>query len=169
MVYSQPSLDATAAVFLDPNKLSEDGTVALSSLAFSEDGGHAAYALSSGGSDWQTVHVARVDASTGAPAVLPDQLAHVKFSSLAWTHDGRGFFYNRYPAPGGGKEAGTETDRAANQQLAYHVLGQPQSQDCTILTLPEHPDWMIGAQARGVEGVFLVVIVGGGGCSRRTV
>ena len=159
VVYSQKTLEDAPTVLLDPNVLSADGTVALSSWSFSEDGATLAYALSSGGSDWQRVLALRVDQETGAPSALPDELEHVKFSSLAWTHDGRGLFYNRYPPPPkGGDEAGTETTRADNQQLAYHVLGTPQEQDVTVLAVPEHPDWMIGAELTH-DGRYLVLSI----------
>ncbi len=44
-------------MFLDPNKLSEDGTVAIRGSAFSEDGSIFAYGLSKKGSDWLSIHV----------------------------------------------------------------------------------------------------------------
>ena len=87
-------------VVLDPNTLSEDGTIALSSYSFSEAGDLMAYSVSSGGSDWVTMHLLRI-AEDGAVEKLADKLTNVKFTSMAWTHDGRGFFYNRYPAPEG--------------------------------------------------------------------
>lgn len=162
VVYSQSSLDGEPVVLIDPNTLSADGTVALSSWAFSEDGSTLAYALSSGGSDWQTVHVLGVDPGMGATTQHPDTLRHVKFSCLAWTHDGRGFFYNRFPPPpGGGGEAGTETARADNQELAYHVLGDDQAWDVTILALPEHPDWMIGCEVSDDGGRAILSISSG--------
>lgn len=37
--------------------------------------------------DWRTVKLLEVDQETGATTDLPDTLEHVKFSSLAWTHD----------------------------------------------------------------------------------
>jgi hypothetical protein len=43
-------------------------------------------------------------------------------------------------------DKGTETDTNQNQQLCYHVLGQPQSQDVVVLADPEHPLWMFGAE-----------------------
>lgn len=70
----------------------------------SEDCKYFAYGLSSRGSDWVTVHFMKAD---GDLAVLPDVLERVKFSCLAWTHDGKGIFYNCYP-PQEGKADGKE-------------------------------------------------------------
>jgi prolyl oligopeptidase len=41
--------------------LSEDGTTALKSVAFSKDGKNMAYSLSKSGSDWATIHVREAD------------------------------------------------------------------------------------------------------------
>ena len=57
VIYVQDSIDGEAMEFLDPNKLSDDGTVALHSKVFSEDGELLAYALSTSGSDWVTIKV----------------------------------------------------------------------------------------------------------------
>lgn len=57
----------------------------------------------------------------------------------------QGFFYNKYPEPKKG-ELGTETDINLNQQLCYHVVGQPQRQDAVILACPDHPAWQQGAE-----------------------
>ena len=54
VLYGMDSLDQVPEVVLDPNTWSEDGTVALSGLGFSEDGRYMAYAVSEGGSDWKT-------------------------------------------------------------------------------------------------------------------
>ena len=58
-------------VLLDPNTLSQDGTIALSDYAVSEDGRYLAYGLTSGGSDWHEWKVRDVSAST-QPALLND-------------------------------------------------------------------------------------------------
>ena len=57
MLYGQDSLQAPPVCLLDPNTLSEDGTVALKDAAFSDNGQLMTYSLSSGGSDWATIKV----------------------------------------------------------------------------------------------------------------
>lgn len=117
VIYTLNSLDdPEPKFFIDPNKLSEDGTVALMQYAFSDNGNLVAMTFSSGGSDWRTVSVSQIDQATGERTELPDKLEHVKFSSLAWTHDNLGFFYNSY-APPETSDAGTETGKNENQQL----------------------------------------------------
>eukprot|EP00897_Mesotaenium_endlicherianum_P010788 jgi/Mesen1/9738/ME000695S09056 len=152
-------------VLLDPNALSADGTVALSAYAFSESGALLAYGLSASGSDWQSIRVMRVEAGGGRQ--LDDELAWVKFSSIAWTHDERGFFYNRYPGLGLGTTStassamATLTDINLHQQLCYHVLGTPQSDDVLCWQDPENPQWMFGAEVSD-DGQYLVVSISAG-------
>ena len=57
VLYSKDSFDGKGTVFLDPNKLSDDGTIALGRSAFTMDGRYFAYTLSKSGSDWKTIHV----------------------------------------------------------------------------------------------------------------
>ncbi|XP_017310794.1 prolyl endopeptidase [Ictalurus punctatus] len=141
VLYVQENLEAEPRVFLDPNTFSDDGTVALQGYAFSEDGEHLAYGVSASGSDWVEFRFLRVD---GAVA-LEDRLERVKFSCMAWTHDGKGLFYNSYPEQEG-KSDGTETSTNLNQKLYYHVLGTPQSQDVLCAEFPDQPKWMSGAE-----------------------
>ena len=82
-------------VFLDPNTLSEDGTVALQSGAFTKDGRYFAYSLASAGSDWVKIYVM----DTATKQLLPDSISWVKFSGVDWTRDGKGFYYSAYDAP----------------------------------------------------------------------
>ena len=71
--------------------------VCLSGYAFSEDGEILAYGISASGSDWVEIRFLRVE---GAKP-LEDKLERVKFSCMAWTHDGCGLFYNSYPVQDG--------------------------------------------------------------------
>jgi prolyl oligopeptidase len=95
VIYTAPSLDAEPKVLLDPNKLSADGTMALSGYDISDDGNLMAYGISTAGSDWQEWKVR--DVKTGKDHA--DHVKWVKFSSASWTKDGKGFFYSRYDEP----------------------------------------------------------------------
>src|SRR5439155_1358120 len=57
VLYKQASLTADPETLLDPNLLSEDGTVALSTMAVSDDGRLLAYGTSASGSDWEEFRV----------------------------------------------------------------------------------------------------------------
>src|SRR5262249_22529588 len=63
VMFTRPSLDAAEAVILDPNKLSPDGSIAMSLFDPAPDGAHFAYGQSEGGSDWSTFYVREI--STG--------------------------------------------------------------------------------------------------------
>ncbi|XP_048130564.1 prolyl endopeptidase-like isoform X1 [Rhodamnia argentea] len=142
ILYVQGSLDAEAEVLLDPNALSEDGTVSLNTLSVSEDAKYLAYGLSSSGSDWVTIHVMRIEDRK----VEPDKLSWVKFSSISWTHDGKGFFYSRYPAPKEGDiDAGTETNSNLYHQVYYHFVGTDQFEDVLCWRDPDNPKYSVGA------------------------
>ncbi len=138
VLYTQPALEAPAVELLDPNTLSPDGTVALTTAAVSEDGRLLVYGTAQAGSDWNAFRVREV--VTGRD--LPDHLAWIKFSGAAWTHDGAGFFYSRYPAPDDGNPLLAEN---RNHTLYYHRLGTDQGDDLRIYARPDHPDWGISA------------------------
>ncbi|HSF39844.1 MAG TPA: S9 family peptidase, partial [Thermoanaerobaculia bacterium] len=127
--YRLDRLDGKPEVVLDPNTLSQDGTVALVGMSVSEDGKLLAYGLSSGGSDWQEWHVREVE--TGKD--LSDHLRWVKFSDAAWTHDHKGFYYSRYNEPRPGRQL---EDANFYQKLYYHRLGTPQSEDELVYERP---------------------------------
>ncbi|KAK3087237.1 hypothetical protein FSP39_003447 [Pinctada imbricata] len=151
VLYVQDSVDGEPRIFLDPNLLSDDGTVSLSGTAFSENGEIFAYGLSKSGSDWITIKFRR--APSGEE--LPDTLEKVKFSSMAWTHDHKGIFYNQFPEQEG-EIKGTATESNINQKLYYHRLGTDQSQDVLVAEFPDHPKWMIGAEVTDC-GKFLIL------------
>jgi hypothetical protein len=71
VLWTQASLDAEAHVLLDPNTFSDDGTVSLKAISFSEDGLLLAYSTSSGGSDWSTIKVRPPGRTKPPPGLLP--------------------------------------------------------------------------------------------------
>ena len=128
------SLDEEPVVLLDPNQLSEDGTVALTGYEVSPDGRRLAYSISRSGSDWREFYVR--DIRSGRD--LRDQLKWIKFSSMTWTSTSNGFYYARYPEPKKGKKLEAENK---NMKVYYHKVGTSQSRDELIYERPDQPDW----------------------------
>lgn len=126
-------LDAEGRVLIDPNTLSEDGTVALAGTWPSPDGRHVAFMLQDGGSDWRTAHV--IDVETGER--LDDTLEWIKFSNLSWAKDGSGFFYSRYPRPAEGEEF---TSLNMDQAIYFHALGSGQGEDRLVIDDAANPE-----------------------------
>lgn len=151
VLYWMESLAAEPQVLLDPNQLSEDGTVAMTGYEVSEDGRLLAYGLSASGSDWQEWHVREVD--TGRD--LDDRLAWAKFTDASWTLDGQGFFYSRYDEP----EEGAEY-KGANyyHKLYYHRIGTPQAADDLVYDRPDQKEWGLNGYVTE-DGHYLIVFV----------
>jgi prolyl oligopeptidase len=130
VLYYQKNLDDQPEVFLDPNTLSKDGTVALSGITFSKDHKYAAYTISESGSDWQQIFVMEV----ATKKLLSDHIKWVKFSSASWQENG--FYYSRYDEPVKGKEYSNQNQY---QKVYYHTLGNSQAQDQLVFEDKEHP------------------------------
>nr|WP_231612318.1 prolyl oligopeptidase family serine peptidase [Novipirellula galeiformis] len=149
ILYKADSLDAERQVLIDPNTLSEDGTVALASTATTKDGKLIAYSLADGGSDWRTWKVR--DVATGQDR--EDVIRWSKFSGIAWMPDASGFFYARYTAPVEGQEL---TGTNENQRLFFHRLGDDQSKDQLVLERPDEPKWGFSPSVTD-DGRYLII------------
>ncbi|KAG9038600.1 hypothetical protein FRB95_000822 [Tulasnella sp. JGI-2019a] len=156
-------------IFFDPNMLSEDGTAALSITAFSRCGKYFAYGVSLSGSDFFTTYVRSTDSPFNTrpekglvdpTGRLDDIIRFCKFSSVTWTHDSKGFFYQRLPER---KEhgdvtsdaAGTETTGDKNAMIYYHRLGTDQSEDVLVFEDKENPTHLFGVNISEQNGRFL--------------
>ena len=151
VLYVRDKLDGAPRVLLDMNTAGGDGTIALTVFEPSPNGELLAYGVSSGGSDWQEFRVRDVKTARDRA----DTLKWVKFSSIAWTRDNKGFFYSRYDAPAAGTEMSAVN---RNQKLYYHRLGTPQSADELIYARPDQPDWGFDAEVSD-DGYFAVIHV----------
>ena len=151
VLYVMDRLGGEPRELIDPNTLSKDGTVALGAVSVSPDARYLAYGLSEAGSDWSTWKV--LDVATAKP--LGDELKWVKFSDASWTADGKGFFYCRYPEP---KQGETFQSLNTNQQLMFHRVGTPQSDDVLVYKRADHPDWGFMATATD-DGQYLVITI----------
>jgi prolyl oligopeptidase len=138
VLYVQEALDGEPRVLLDPNVLSDDGTTALSGGAISPNGKFLAYGLSVHGSDQQEFRIRKVNIG----ADFTEVIKWCKFSGIAWTKDGEGFYYNRFPEPG----SVDDEDLNNYNRVYYHQLGTPQDKDLFIFgrddakELGFHPD-----------------------------
>lgn len=132
MLYRQTGLDGEPIVVLDPNTLSEDGTVALTSWNVTDDGKRLAYLLSRSGSDRQELHLMDIDTGHRYPEVID----HLRFSSVAWLPDGSGFYYNRYPDP----STVAPEDQQAHNRLYFHQVGTAAENDRLVYERPDAKD-----------------------------
>jgi len=150
-LYVRAGLTAAPALVLDPNVLSPDGALSLAQWMPSPDGKMLVYAVSEGGADWETLHVR--DLETGQD--LADEVRWVRFSGLAWTKDGKGLFYSRYPEPPKGKVLEAAL---SGQALYYHRVGTPQSADRLVYSRPDLPTWFINGSVTE-DGRYLLVFM----------
>jgi prolyl oligopeptidase len=150
VLYRQRSLADEPIEVLDPNKLSEDGTLAMTMQSYSKDGRFLAYNLSQSGSDWQEIRI--LDVETGS--TFEEIIRWVKFTPAAWVESNDGFFYARYPAPGEMPDAPPST----HQKLYYHKLGTDQSEDILIYARPDAPNLAFQPQISD-DGRFLILHV----------
>ena len=150
-IYMRAPGGTAATVVLDPNAISEDGSISVGQWAPSPDGSLLAYTLSEGGADWQTVKVRNV--ATGRDA--SDDVRWMRFSDLSWTQDGKGFFYSRFPEPPKNKVLEAAL---ANHALYYHRVGTPQSQDVLVYARTDLPEWTIVGSV-SEDGRYLFVLM----------
>jgi prolyl oligopeptidase len=160
VLYRQKGLDGGPEVFMDPNKLSSEGTAALGNVSFSKNSTYCAYTVSKAGSDWSEAFLMDVETKT----LLKDKLEWLKFSSLSWIGD-EGFFYSRYPEP-------DEKTRLSGQnkfhKVYYHKVGTSQAEDIHIFSDEGNPlhyhfaavtddqQYLIVGKSKGTSGVALM-------------
>lgn len=147
--YMQETLDSEPILFLDPNTLSDDGTISLTNFSISNDGKYLGYGISRGGSDWREFYIKEIE--TGE--VLEDHIQWVKFSGISWYKDG--FFYNRYPTPKKGDELKGEN---TNSKLFYHKVGTSQDQDQLVYEEPTNPERSFGAMVTEDEKYLIISV-----------
>jgi prolyl oligopeptidase len=124
VLYVKDALDGEASVLLDPNRLSDDGTVALSDLSFSNDGKYLAYTISRSGSDWHEIYVME----QATKQLTPDHIRWAKFTDAQWYKDG--FYYSAYDAPE--EEGKAYSNVNENHKIYYHKLGTEQREDVLV-------------------------------------
>lgn len=147
ILYRSRNLDGSREIFIDPNKLSNDGTVALTGVYPSNDGCYTAYTISRSGSDWTEIYVM----DTATKQLLPDHIKWAKFTGADW--HGNGFYYSAYDKPIDGKEYSNTNQ---NHRIYYHKLGTPQSEDKLIFEDKNNPLHFHSASVPDDESALIV-------------
>ncbi len=128
--YMQDANGGEPEVLLDPNTLSDDGTVSLGGMSMSHDGKYLAYTIQRSGSDWVEIYVKDI----ATKELLPDHIEWAKFTGASWYK--YGFFYAAYDKPMEGKEFSNVNE---NHKIYYHKLGDPQEKDELFYENPKQP------------------------------
>jgi prolyl oligopeptidase len=116
-------------VIVDPNVIDPKGLTAIDFYAPSLDARYVAVSLSEGGTENGTVHVYDVHSGKPLEDVVPRVNGGTAGGSLAWNADASGLYYTHYPSPGERPTA----DLDFFQQIYFHKLGAPASQDTYVL------------------------------------
>ena len=150
VLYMQKTLESKPDIVINPNLLSEDGTVAITTTALSKDGTLLAYGLSRSGSDWQENKIRIIDSRWD----YDETIKWCRFADIAWKHNNEGFFYDRYPEP----NTVPPEDRINYSRVYWHKLGTPQSEDQLIYERPDNKELGF-APSITEDGKFLILHV----------
>ena len=159
-IFRRDGIDKPPTLVIDPNVISEEGTLALAEYKVSPDAKLMAYGLSEGGADWETIHVR--DLVTGKD--LADEVHWMRFSLISWTKDAKGFFYSRYPEPPKGKVLEAAL---TGHTLYYHRVGTPQSQDVLVYERKDLPGWILYGGISEDGRYLLIMMFEGSGNKNR--
>jgi prolyl oligopeptidase len=151
VLYAMASPEDEGHVLLDPNPLSNDGTVSVTGVAVSDDGSLLAYATSEAGSDWMVWQVRE----TGSGNNRADRVEWCKFGLAAWRRDGSGFYYSATDKPQAG---GEYTERVGLLRVFFHLLGTSQADDLLVFEAPDEPEWLPHASV-SEDGRFVVITI----------
>ncbi|HKV40540.1 MAG TPA: prolyl oligopeptidase family serine peptidase, partial [Blastocatellia bacterium] len=146
VAYSQGS---EPHIMIDPDQLSPDGKRELTGAVPAHSGKFVAYGLSTSGTDWQEWRIRE----TRSWKDLPDDLKGVASSSVAWTKDDKSLIYSAYVAADEPKPGAKYV-----QNLYYHRIGTPQSQDELIYEPPDDKNWRLEPHL-AEDGRYLVIYV----------
>ena len=147
-------------VVLDPSQVDPTNSTAIQFFEPSLDGSKVAVCLAAGGELVGPISV--YDVASGH--ALPDLLTHVgglTGASVAWNTDSSGFYYTHYPQEG---ERPPE-DLNFYEQVYFHKLGTPQSQDTYVMG-KDFPRIVEIRLSESKDGRYVLAAVGNGDGNR---
>ncbi len=136
-------------VLIDPNLLSDDGSISVHGLSASESGRYVAYKLSENNADAATIYVK--DLKTMKDSSI-DVIDGAKYAWPAWTPDDKGFYYVRLPTD----PAIPPAELPGHAELRYHRLGTKAESDAIVFPALGDPTKFLGAGVTE-DGHFLLL------------
>ena len=138
VVYWKEGNDGEEKVLIDPNTLSDDGSVSLGGIFPSHDGKLVAYKLKENNADEATLYVMTVD--TGETSKV-DVIPGAKYAWPSWLPDGSGFYYTYLPTD----ESIPVKERPGYAEARFHKLGTDPAKDPVVIEKTGNPQMFIGA------------------------
>ena len=135
VTYFRIGRDGEERVLLDPNTMSDDGSISLHGTMPSPDGKLVAYRLSKNNADDATMYILDVDKGKD----LEDVLTGVRYGYASWSADGRGFVYTWVP------DDVPRDELLGHARVRWHKVGTPQEKDPTIIDPSGDPATFVGA------------------------
>jgi prolyl oligopeptidase len=149
--YWREGTDGEQQVLIDPNTLSDDGTISVGRVKTSWDGTKVAYTLKENNADEATLYV--MDVASGEVSDV-DVIPGAKYASPSWTPDTSGFYYTRLPVDPDIPVA----DRPGYAEIRYHELGTDPADDPVVHEKLGDPEKFIGVDlSRDGEHLFFYV------------
>ncbi len=145
--YVQKGQEATPEVLLDPNKLSSDGTAAVSIVGYSMNKKYAAFTVNQSGSDWENIYILDIENKKQ----LADRIEWAKFTGAAFKADG--FYYSCYDKPEVSKSL---SEKNEYHKIYFHKIGDLQSKDLLVYQDKAHPLRYFSAQTTEDEKYLFV-------------
>ena len=130
--------DGEPKVLIDPNTMSDDGSISLKDVSVSPKGTYAAYALSENNADEAKYYIMEI--ATGK--LLEQQpMTGMKYAWPSWMPDESGFYYTHLP-----KDPNVSVqDRPGLAQVRFHKLNTPQGDDPIVVPKTGDPKIFMGA------------------------
>ena len=125
IVFTDPLRPENGRVLVDPNALEATGVRTIDWYEPSPDGKYIGVSLSDRGSEIGDLFLYDVATGKQIDIMIPGVQAATAGGNIAWTPDGKGFYYTRYPRPG----ERPKQDSNFYQQLWFHQLGTPLAND----------------------------------------
>ncbi len=129
--YVRTGEDGAEQVLLDPNAMSDDGSVSVQGIMPSESGRYVAYRVSRNNADAATLYVR--DLETGKD-LERDVIRGARYAYASWRPDEKGFFYINLPEDPSIPPA----ELPGHAEVRYHALGTDPTTD--LLVVPANHD-----------------------------